>query len=381
MQIRRLLDLSRESRSLFLFGPRQTGKTTLLRTTFPGAPYFDLLQGEVYYTLSSRPGAFREQLLALDLPASSPIIVDEIQKLPMLLDEIHSLIEERKWRFILTGSGARKLVRSGVNLLGGRARLKRLHPFVSAEIRDFDLSRVLSHGSLPSIYFSDSPREDLKAYCGTYLQREVADEGLVRAIGPFARFLRTAAMVNAELVNFEAVASDAGVPARTIREYFGILGDTLVGSMVEPFQAGKKRKAVSTSKFYFFDVGVANALLDRSVSEQDPDSLGKALEHFIHTELAARLDYVRDERPLTFWRSRSGDEVDFVVGDGLAIEVKATRTPNERHLKGLGKFQEETKLKRALLVCLASTARRIHGVDVLPVRDFLKRWWSGEFDG
>ena len=212
----RRLDIARDlrRRSVFLFGPRQTGKTTWLRQNFPDSAFFNLLQGDVFLRLSREPGRFRQELAATS-PASGPVVIDEIQKLPRLLDEVHDLIESRGFRFVLAASSPAKLRRGGVNLLGGRARTRRLCPFVSAEVPDWDLERAINVGGIPSIYFSDEPEEDLRAYCGNYLRLEVQAEGLVRGVEPFSRFLTAAGASYAQAIVFERLASDAGVrPAR-----------------------------------------------------------------------------------------------------------------------------------------------------------------------
>jgi predicted AAA+ superfamily ATPase len=375
----RFLDLGGDlkSRSVFLFGPRLTGKSFLLARQFPGSPVYDLLRSDLFFRLSARPGLLGEELAAQKGP-SRPVVIDEIQKLPVLLDEVHHLIERRGLRFILTGSSPRKLVRGGANLLGGRARTRRLYPLVSAEIPGFDLVRLLNHGGIPSIYDSDEPREDLEAYCGTYLKEEIQAEATVRNIGAFARFLKVAGLCGGELLNFEAVANDAGVPARTVREYFAVLVDTLAGVMLEPLRATRKRKAIATSKFYFFDVGVGNSLAGRSNVRPGTEAFGRCLEHFVLTELRAFLDYTRDGRPLTFWRSRGGDEVDFVVGEEAAIEVKSTERVSERHLGGLRALADDLTLRVRIVVSMDPRERLLEGVRVLPVKRFLELLWGRE---
>jgi predicted AAA+ superfamily ATPase len=377
----RILDLHAETRarSVFLFGPRQTGKTSLVRAAFPNAPFFNLLYSDVFLRLSRRPQTLREELAALPPGHESPVVIDEIQKLPILLDDVHAMIEERKLRFILTGSSARKLTRGGANLLGGRARTCLLHPLVSREVPGFDLMRAVRFGTLPAIYLSDEPERDLAAYCGSYLQEEVRAEGLVRRIDAFSRFLQVAAIVNTELLNFEAVASDAAVPARTVREYFGILEDTLVGTMLEPYRKARTRKMVSTGKFYFFDVGVCNQLAERVVVSSRSEAFGKAFEHLIFTELRAYLSYAHDGRALSFWRTTAGDEVDFLIGDSTAVEVKATHHASGRHLAGMRAISEELPLRHRIVVSMDAAPRRIDDIDVLPARTFLERLWEREY--
>ncbi|MFW5727923.1 MAG: ATP-binding protein [Spirochaetia bacterium] len=229
------------------------------------------------------------------------------------------------------------------------------------------------------MYDSEYPEEDLKAYCGTYLQQEIAEEGAARKIDAFSRFLRTAALYNGEQVNYEAWASDAAVPARTIREYFSVLEDTLLGEMLTPWTRGKKRKAVSAGKFFFFDLGVRNTLA--SVRQVNPgtDAWGKAMEHFVYTELRSWLDYSNDGRDLSFWRTRDNREVDFIIGDDTAIEVKASSNPSERHVKNLLELKNEGQFKHLLLVCSVDTPRRLREVEILPLKVFLQRLWEGEY--
>lgn len=363
---------------MFLFGPRQTGKTTWLHQRFPNSPLFDLLHGEVFLRLSREPGRLRQELATVN-PASGPVLIDEIQKLPGLLDEVHGLIENRGFRFVLAASSPVKLRRGGVNLLGGRARTRRMFPFVSAEVPDWNLHRAINVGGIPSIYFSDEPMEDLRAYCGNYLRLEIQAEGLVRGIEPFSRFLSAAGASYAQPIVFERLGSDAAVPARTVREYFQVIEDTLLGTLLPPFAPRRAhRKPVSRAKLFFFDVGIANALA--SMGEILPGSpmFGPALEQLVFAELSAWLAYARDQRKLAYWRTEDGSEVDFVIGDEVAIEVKATSSVTRRDLTGLLRLAAETNLKRQLVVCRESVPRRIGTIQILPIKDFLQCLWDGE---
>lgn len=377
----RQMDLREDvaKKSLFLFGPRQTGKTSLLKTLFPKSPFYNLLLSDVFLRLSQRPQVVREEVEALASSDQQPIIIDEIQKLPVLLDEVHHLIEDKKLHFILTGSSARKLKHGSANLLGGRAWTRHLFPLVSAEIPNYDLMRILNFGALPSVYLSENPDEDLAAYVGDYLQEEIKAEGLTRKIENFSRFLQTASLCNAELLNFANVASDAQVLPRTIREYFSILEDTLIGALLEPFTNTKKRKAIATAKFYFFDVGVCNVLAGRQNIRPKTELFGKVFEHFIFTELCAYLSYRKDKRPLTFWRATSKQEVDFLIGDEVAIEVKGTELVTEKHLTGLKALSEEIHFKHQIVVSMDSHPRKIGNIMVMPVRHFLNAMWNNEF--
>ncbi len=376
---KRKLELSEEAskRSIFLFGPRQTGKTYLLKKLFPGSLYYNFLRPEVFFRLSRNPGILSEEIRANQL--QEPVIIDEVQKLPYILDEVHDLIESHQIRFILTGSSARKLKRGGANLLGGRARTRYLHSLVSAEIPDFNLIKALNYGTIPSVYLSDEPREDLIAYCGSYLKEEIYSESLVRRIDNFSRFLTTAALTNAELLNYHSVARDAEVAVKTVREYYEILQDTLIGTLVEPYKKTTTRKAISMGKFYFFDIGVSNILAQRSGIEPGNELFGKSFEHFIFCELNTYLHYSHDQRPLTFWRDQAKNEVDFIIGDELGIEVKGTTLVQEKHLKGLNLFTKEIPLKHKMIVSLDQSPRKIGDVLILPWREFVNRLWAGEW--
>ena len=379
----RRLDLARDlrQRSVFLFGPRQTGKTTWLRRSFPDAPWFNLLHGEVFLRLAREPGRLRAELAARG-PGSGPVIIDEIQKLPSLLDDVHDLIESRGLRFVLAASSPVKLRRGGVNLLGGRARTRTLFPFVSAEVPGWDLLRAVNVGGIPSVYLSADPVEDLCAYCGNYLQVEVQAEGLVRSIEPFSRFLTAAAVSRGQPIVFERLASDAAVPARTVREYFRVLEDTLLATLLPPFSPRRAgRKPVSHAKLYFFDAGVANVLAGVTRIEPGGAAFGPALEQLVFCELRAWLAYARDSRPLTFWRTADGSEVDFVVGDTAAIEVKATGAVTGRDLRGLRRLAAETPLTHRIVVCGESAARVVGGIRILPVREFFTALWRGDLLG
>jgi len=379
MEFKRVINLEEESqkKSIFLFGPRQTGKTFLLKKIFPKSPFYNLLLADVFLKVSQRPQVIREEILALGRKCPQPIIIDEIQKLPVLLDEVHHLIEELGVRFILTGSSPLKIKRSGTNLLGGRAWTRYLYPLVTKEIGNYDLLRILNYGALPSVYNSLYPEEELEAYVGNYLKTEIQAEGLVRKIENFSRFLQVASLYNAELVNFANVSSDSAVPARTVSEYFEILQDTLIGSLLEPYTKTKKRKAIRAAKFYFFDIGVCNLLAGRSNIKPKTELFGKALEHFVYTELRAYLSYLKDKRPLYFWRSKAGQEVDFLIGDEIAIEVKSTNNVTERHLAGLKALAEEMNLKKKIVVSTVPAPRKIHDVDVLSIEYFLEALWNG----
>ncbi len=363
-------------KSHFLLGPRQTGKSTLVRRQLPKARTYDLLDGAVYLALSQRPGRLAEELG----PRDRLVVIDEVQRLPEILNEVHRLIEGRGIRFLLTGSSARKLRRGGVNLLGGRARTRHLHPLTRRELASrFDLGRAIARGLLPSIYFSDDPGADLEAYAGTYLQQEVMAEGATRNVPAFSRFLRVAATCNATVVNFTAVASDAQVPRTTVYEYFDILRDTLLLHEVPAWTRSSARKPLVSPKYYFFDVGVVSWLQGRAVRRGTPE-FGPAFETWLLHELVCHRDYSAGA-PISHWRSASGYEVDFVLGDHTAIEVKAKENVAPRELRGLAALAEEKPIKHAVCVSLDPRPRRVGGVRILPYGEFLDALWSGEFSG
>ena len=361
-------------KSHFLFGPWQTGKTSLIRHSLKGVRSYDLLDTSVYLALSQNPGRISQELD----PQDEIVVVDEIQRLPVLLNEIHRLIEERGIRFLLTGSSARKLRRGGVNLLGGRARTKYMHPLTYRELgNQFALLKAIDRGLLPSIYLSDDPRADLQAYTGSYLQQEIVAEGTTRNIPAFSRFLKVAALCNATVVNFTNVSNDAQVPRTTVYEYFEILKDTLLLHELPAWRKSKKRKPLASSKYYFFDVGVVATLQGREFRPGTPE-FGEAFETYLMHELVSYSDYISGE-PISYWRSTSGFEVDFILGDHTAIEVKAKENLSTHDLKPLRALAEEKKLKRYLCVSLEPRRRNLENLTILPFREFLEALWSREY--
>jgi len=374
--IARRLDLAEllGKKSHFLFGPRQSGKSFLIRHTLPRTRVYNLLDAEVFLALSQRPARMSEEIGKDE----DVVVIDEIQRLPGLLNEVHRLIEERGTRFLLTGASARKLRRGGVNLLGGRARIKHLHPFVFPELGPrFDLSRALHSGLLPGIYFSDDADADLAAYAGAYLQEEIVAEGASRNVPAFSRFLRIAALCNARVVNFTNVANDAQVPRTTVYEYFDILKDTLLVQELPAWKVTRKRKPLMSSKYYFTDPGVVRVLQGRTVAPGTPE-YGDAVETYVMHELSAWADY-QGSQPLVFWRSTTNFEVDFILGDQTAIEVKAKATVSAADLKGLMALAEEALLQRYLCVCLEPRPRRVGHIEVLPLPIFLERLWTDAY--
>lgn len=372
-------------KSLFLFGPRQTGKSTFLKHSYKTALYIDLLSSRDFRRFSHDPQQLREIIVAPS-QKSKLIIVDEIQKLPELLDEIHALIEsDKNLRFILTGSSARKLKRKGVNLLGGRASWQYVHPLCFNELADCELwMKRLNIGALPSVLKSSAPHEDLKDYVALYLKEEISAEGLSRSIENFSRFLEAAALTNAEQLNYTSLGNDAQIAPSTVRDYFEILSDTLIGHILPAFTKTKVRKAMTSGKFYYFDCGVTNALLGREKVAPRTPEYGKMLEQAVFLELKAYLDYRRLNHKLEFWRSTSQFEVDFLVYKEIksicAIEVKASSRPTERDYKGLLALNQEYPLRRKIVVCTTDVARKNKdGVEILPVGQFLKELWEHRF--
>jgi len=374
--VERVLDLPSllQKKSHFLFGPRQTGKTSLIGHSLKGVRSYDLLDTSVYLALSQNPSRISQELD----PQDKIVVVDEIQRLPVLLNEIHRLIEERSIRFLLTGSSARKLRRGGVNLLGGRARTKYMHPLTYRELgNQFDLLKAIRRGLLPSIYLSDDPRADLQAYTGSYLQQEIVAEGMTRNIPAFSRFLKVAALCNGTVVNFTNVSNDAQVPRTTVYEYFEILKDTLLLHELPAWGKSKKRKPLVSSKYYFFDVGVVATLQGREFRQGTPE-FGEAFETYLMHELISYTDYISGD-PLSYWRSTSGFEVDFILGDHTAIEVKAKENLSTQDLKPLRALAEEKNLKRYLCVSLEPRRRNLGNLTLLPFREFLEALWSREY--
>jgi predicted AAA+ superfamily ATPase len=372
----RILDLLGllAKKSYFLLGPRQTGKSSLIRRTLEGIKVYDLLDTSIYLALSQNPGRIVQELTRQD----RIVVIDEIQRLPELLNEVHRIIEERGVHFLLTGSSARKLRRGGVNLLGGRARTKYLHPLTIRELGDrFDLNKAMEKGLLPSIYFSDDPHADLQAYVGMYLQQEIVAEGTARNIPAFSRFLKVAALCNGKIVNFTNVANDAQVARTTVYEYFDILKDTLILYELPPWRRSRKRKPVASSKFYFFDTGIVGTLQGRAFRAGTPE-FGEALETYLMHELTSYCDYMSGEK-LSYWRSTSGFEVDFIIGDHTAVEVKAKENVTLNDIKSLRAIAEEKALKRYLCVSLEARIRKIENIVILPYREFLRMLWDGKY--
>jgi uncharacterized protein len=377
--IPRILDLNPilERKSLFLFGPRATGKSSFLVSQFPRAKYYDLLDARVFGKLLRSP-----HLLEEETEASQLVIVDEVQKLPQLLDEVHRLIFKRNQKFILTGSSARKLKRGGANLLAGRALWKSMFPFTFKELqaaKKFDLEKYLLHGGLPQIYNQIHAEQDLRNYTDLYLKEEIQAESFTRNLSGFAGLLDALAISNGQEINLASLASDTGIQARTISNYIEILEDTLLGFALPVYQKTKKRKATARSKFYFFDLGIVNSLSQNFSLPPGSDLFGRAFEHFILLEVRAYLSYFQKIEELSYWRTSAGFEVDIVVGNKLAIEVKSSSQVAPKHFKGLRAFAEE-KLPHRLIVVSMDSNKRVteDGIEIYPWKEFLNSIWNGE---
>ena len=362
-------------RSHFLFGPRATGKSTLVRQQLQKrVEVIDLLDRYTFMRHHSDPSLFARQVVA-----NKPrvIVVDEIQLIPELLNDVHRLIEREGMRFLLLGSSTRKLRRAGVNLLAGRAFFARLFPLVRAEIPHFELDRYLRYGGLPEAYLGDASDNYLHAYLSGYLREEVATEGLVRSLPSFSRFLRVIALTNGEVLNFTKVANDCQVAVSTVRGYVQILEDTLLASLLPVWTASQKRKAVSASKFYLFDTGVARVLAGIETIDRHSNLYGKAFEHFVWMELRSYLAYRdKEQLALCYWHTKHGQEVDFVIGNRLAIEVKATSAVSKHDLKGLRLLAEEGVHEKFYLVSHDPIATRDGNFYTMPWMMFLDELWQ-----
>lgn len=364
------------NRSAFLWGPRKTGKTTLLRQHFPHALWIDLLDYELFLSLSQRPTRLRE---ILEAQTSKTVVIDEVQKIPHLMDEIHWLMENKGYQFILSGSSARKFRRGKGNLLGGRAWRFELYPFVTKELQDFNLDRALSSGLLPSHYLPSDSEMDLKAYVHDYLKEEIQAEALTRNLPAFSRFMQSAAITNGMLLNYSNAARETGVSVKTIREYYQILEDTLVGRQLLPWKKSKKRRLIETSKFFFFDVGIVSDLQNYKSLTPGTGEYGRAFEHFILQECWAYRHYSRKDFPITFWRTASGAEVDLILGDAqVAMEIKSSESAREKS-KGLHLFRDEHKCKNSLIISRDPVPRKLSSdINVLPWQVFFDMLWDGE---
>jgi predicted AAA+ superfamily ATPase len=375
--IRRLLDLRLpRGQSAFLWGPRRVGKTYWIRQHHATAPIIDLLKSDEYAEYASRPALLRERFAGAK---HSLVVIDEIQKIPALLDEVHWLIENAGLGFLLTGSSARKLRRGHANLLAGRAWRRQMTPLSMLEVDHLDLERVMVSGLLPPHFLSSNPLEDLRAYVADYLKEEIAAEALTQNIPAFAEFLRIAAITSSELLNYTNVARESGVSAKVVRSYFGILEDTYLGFRLSPWRRARTRRLIETEKFFLFDVGVSNYLARRQPKLGSAE-FGKSFEHYILMELRAYQAYRQPELQLFFWRTAGGYEVDLILGDlDVAIEMKGSRRVHDGDIRGLQALAAEHRVKRSIVVSLERQPRRIgSAIEVMPWQMFVQRLWDGD---
>ena len=370
-----------ETKSSFLFGPRQTGKSSYIKNQLLQeniALYWTLLDGRLRLRVQADPSILRQEVELKNLH-DCIIVIDEIQKCPELLDEVHYLIEDRNIRFLMTGSSARKLKNTGVNLLGGRATERHFHPFVYPEIGDnpnYNLPYIFEHGLIPLMFLSEDHEEHLAAYIDTYLTEEIAAEGAARNIPAFARFLTVAALTNSEMLNYTNISSDCQVPVQTVKQWYQVLEDTLLGYQVEPFTQTTKRKAIATPKFYFFDIAIARSLRNIPAPAEGTAEFGEYFEQLVCMELKAWISYKSPKSRLTYWRSTSNMEVDFCVDREIAIEVKSASLISDKHLKGLKALREENIFKRYIVVCQEEHPRLVDGIEILPWKYFFEQIWK-----
>ena len=369
------LKLLLNKKSFFLFGPRSTGKTTLIQQSLKNFKLYNLLDSEVYKRLLKRPKLLEEE----NTNINKIIVIDEIQKQSHLLDEVHRLIQEKAYRFLLTGSSARKLKKGQSNLLAGRAWQAQLFPLSWIEIPQFNLIQYLNRGALPMVYDSKDYKEELDSYVSLYLREEIQNEALTRNVQAFAEFLDLIALSNGQELNYESFSRDLQISPSTFRNYIEILNDTLLGFLLPGWTKSKKRKAISRGKYYLFDLGVTNTLCQRGVIKSNSELFGKAFEHFIILELRSYLSYSRKKLSMHYWRSTSQAEVDLIIGDKLAIEIKSHSLIQDKHLKGLRSLKEEQILKKYIVVSLDKEERitkdKIH---IIPWETFLKKLWNGK---
>jgi len=361
-----------QAKSFFLFGPRATGKTTWLQKTFPSAVHIDLLKSDIYTSLLASPSRL-VQMIPPD--CTEPIIIDEVQRIPELLNEVHHLIEEKKLRFILTGSSARKLRARGVNLLAGRALTRFMHPLTVKELgADFSLGSSLKFGHLPAVYSEPDPGDYLASYIRTYLREEVQQEGLTRNLQVFARFLEAASFSQGSILNISEVARECGANRKLVEQYFYILEDLLLAYRLPVFTRRARRRMAGHPKFYFFDTGVYRAIRPRGPLDQPEEIEGIALETLVFQELLAVNDLHRLGYELYYWRTGNGLEVDFVLyGEKglIAIEVKRAGKIRSRDLRGLKAFAQDYPMASLYMFYGGETKLFIDNITLIPVREAL----------
>ena len=371
-----------EEKSLFLFGPRQTGKTAYIKKQLDKPRLsWTLLDSDIFNELSARPSLLRNTLKARGIE-DGVVVIDEIQMLPKLLDEVHLILESTDIHFLLTGSSARQLKKKGVNLLGGRASRLNFHSLVWPEIKDAgpSLEGIFHTGLLPAAFTGKNPEAMLSDYINLYLKEEIEAERLVRNLPPFWEFLRSVAITSGEIMNYENIANDIGISGVSVREWYNILVDTLVGFEVPPYTKTVKRKPNVSSKFYLFDVGVTRKLQGLKVIEENTSEFGRYFENYIAMEIRAALDYAGFYKGgLSYWHAVTGQEVDFIIKDRVAVEIKATKRVSPRDFKGLKALMEEGLMEKYILVCREEYPQLLdNGILVLPYKDFLDQLWTGQ---
>lgn len=378
---RELILPKKPDESYFLWGSRQAGKSFLLKVTYPNAKYINLLDTDEYIKYNEKPYLLRQELLGENKKGIF-VIIDEIQKVPLLLDEVHNLIENHNYKFALCGSSARKVRKSGVNLLGGRAVSYELYGFSACELKEkFNLKRTLNHGYLPRHYLSNNPQKLISSYINNYLKEEIKEEGLVRKIPSFSEFLFNAALSDTELVNFANISRECGVSLPAVKEYFQILVDTLLGKFLPSYRKKPKRRVIQAPKFYFFDVGIVNFLTKRYNLELGSELFGKAFENWVFHELNSYNSYKEKYLDFSYWRLASGIEVDFIVNNmEYAIEVKAKSKITDNDLKGLREVIKDHKnIKQRYIISLEEKDRLLDdGILVLSFQSFIKKLWGGD---
>lgn len=361
------------NKSFFLFGPRGAGKTTWIKSIFSEALYFDLLEFDLYNDLLARPGRL-ENLIPPGF--QNWIILDEIQRIPQLLNEVHRLIETFRYKFILTGSSARTLRKKGVNLLAGRALTYKMYPLTAVELGDsFCLKKSLAWGHLPSIPSEKKPNLFLKAYVQTYLREEVLQEGLTRNLGSFSRFLETASFSQGSVLNISEIARESGIERMRVTNYFSILEDLLLASLLPVFTRRAKRRMISHPKFYFFDVGIFRALRPMGPLDSPQEAEGPSLETLCFQELSAINDYYNYEYNLYYWRTSNGVEVDFILYGPkglLAFEIKRSSRISKKDLNGLRLFANDYPEAKLYMLYGGSRQEYVNNISILPVEKALK---------
>lgn len=385
--LKRILDLNLpKNKSLFLWGARKTGKSTYLKECFPNSFYIDLLHHGTFLRYSKTVGILRDEIAAMG-QERRPIIIDEVQKIPEILDEVHYLIEEDKeLSFILCGSSLRKLKHTGSNLLGGRAWRQIFLPLCYPEMPKFDLIKILNHGLLPEHYLAEEiPIRSIEGYIVDYIIPEVQWEGRIRNLGAFSRFLEAIAFSNGEILNYSNIARECHVNIKTVQGYIELLCDMFLGYIIHPYTAKSSRQLiVSAPKFYFFDPSISLYLLQKEIKLLKGADAGHAFENYIFLELKAYQELNKKRYDISYWRTKSGLEVDFIVGKNLAaIEVKISAEVQTKEIKGLIEFAKDHNPAHTIVVCLEPNKRIVKindsSIVIYPVKEFLADLWNGVF--